>query len=355
MEGSMAVTGLGLAATKTGGTRRLPRLEKVTIALLVLLAGILIFLPGRAAGVLTSAQAALIHNLPFIVLAVALAAAVKASGAESLIARFTVGKEGRMVVLMAVFGALTPFCSCGVIPIIASLLAAGVPLAPVMAFWMSSPLLDPNQFIITAGELGLAFAIARACAAVGLGLLSGFATLALMRTVGIANPLRFKVTITGANWFDPAAAAAPKWRFWEDDARARVFLVHAVATFWFLARWLSLAFLIEGLMIAFVPPELIASWLGAGGAGEIPLAALIGSAIYLNAFAAIPLVSGLIKLGMSPAAALTFLLAGAAMSIPASMAVWVVVTRKVFVLHLALAMTGAVLAGYVYAALLVLK
>jgi uncharacterized membrane protein YraQ (UPF0718 family) len=108
-------------------------------------------------------------------------------------------------------------------------------------------------------------------------------------------------------------------------------------------------------MIAFVPPTLIASWLDTGGTGEIPMAALVGSVIYLNAFAAIPLVSGLIKLGMSPAAGLAFLIAGAATSIPASMAVWVLVAKKVFAWHLALAILGSLLAGYVYAAFLMLK
>lgn len=46
-----------------------------------------------------------------------------------------------MIVLASLFGALSPFCSCGVVPLIAGLPGVGVPLAPVMAFWLSSPLI----------------------------------------------------------------------------------------------------------------------------------------------------------------------------------------------------------------------
>lgn len=329
-------------------------IDGVTGAIIVLLVGLLAFVPEHATAVLTTAKGALLENLPFVILAVAIAAAAKATGAETLIAKATKGREGRMVLMFAVFGAVTPFCSCGVIPVIASLLAAGIPLAPVMAFWMSSPLMDPNQFMITAGELGLQFAIARALAAVGMGLLSGYATMALIRTFGLPNPLRFKVRIIGENMYAPGFAHERKWRFWEDDARSRIFLVYGVTTFWFLFRWLTLAFLLEGLMIAFIPQQLIASWLGAGGGADIPVAVALGSVIYMNAFAAIPLVSGLLKLGMSPAAGLTFLVAGSATSIPASMAVYALVTPRVFLWHLAMAIIGALLVGYAYAAFLTL-
>ena len=55
----------------------------------------------------------------------------------------------------------------------------GVPLAPVMAFWLSSPLIDPPALLITAGALGWDYAIAKTLAAVGVGLAGGFVVAAL--------------------------------------------------------------------------------------------------------------------------------------------------------------------------------
>src|SRR3546814_17716262 len=91
--------------------------------------------------------------------------------------------------LAALAGGLSPFCSCGVIPLIAALLAMGVPLSAVMAFWLASPVIDPSMFVLTAGVLGSEFALAKTLAAIGLGLFGGFVTLVLIRPGGTADPL----------------------------------------------------------------------------------------------------------------------------------------------------------------------
>ena len=335
--------------------RILRNVDGVLLTILLIPAGLYVIDPSQVSSLLVGAGDSLAKILPFMMLAITISSAARAISVESLIARAAVRREGYVVALFAVCGALLPFCSCGVIPVIASLLAAGIPLAPVMAFWMSSPLMDPNQFFITASELGWQFAIARAAAAVCLGLISGYATMLLMRTVGLSDPLRFKVKINGSNKFDPATTTELKWQFWKDRARSRIFVVHWAKTFWFLLRWLTIAFLLERLMIGYIPPATIASWLAVGGLTEIPIAGAFGALFYVNSFAAIPSVSGLIKLGLSPAAGLTFIIAGGLTSIPAATAVWVLVTRKVFVWHLALAIIGSLLAGYTYAAFLLLS
>jgi uncharacterized membrane protein YraQ (UPF0718 family) len=325
-------------------------IDVAIVALLVIPIGLYVFDPGQLFLVLRGVKNAVLETLPFMAIAVTAASTTLAIGAEGLIAKATAQREAIMVILFAVCGALMPFCSCGVIPVIASLLAAGVPLAPVMAFWMSSPLMDPNHFFITASALGWEFAVARAIAAVGLGLLSGYATMAYMRTIGFKQPLRVRIKITGANKYDRNSAAKIKWQFWKERERTQLFMRHWARTFWFLLRWLALAFLVEGIMVAYLPPMTIASWMAGRGAMEIPLAGALGAVFYVNPFAAVPLISGLIQLGLSPAAGLTFIVAGGLTSIPAAMAVWVLVRPNVFLWHLALSVVGALLAGYLYAA-----
>ncbi|MBR0965674.1 permease [Bradyrhizobium diazoefficiens] len=320
------------------------------IALILIPIGLLVADPTKLVPVLRGTKNEVLETLPFMAIAVTAASATLAIGAESLIARATSQREATMVILFAIAGALMPFCSCGVIPVIASLLAAGVPLAPVMAFWMSSPLMDPNHFFITASALGWEFAVARATAAVGLGLFSGYATMVFVRTIGFKNPLKVRVKLAGANRYDRNTTVAIRWQFWKERARSQLFVSHWIKTFWFLLKWLALAFLVEGLMIAYLPPMTIASWMHGRGAMEIPLAGALGGIFYVNPFAAVPLISGLIQLGLSPAAGLTFIVAGGLTSIPAAMAVWVLVRPKVFFWHLALSVVGALLAGYTYAA-----
>ena len=86
---------------------------------------------------------------------------LKASGAETLIAKAFTGNQLGMIVVAALLGGLSPFCSCEVIPFIAALLMLGTPLSAVMALWLTSPLMDPAIFLITAGTLGWDFAIAK--------------------------------------------------------------------------------------------------------------------------------------------------------------------------------------------------
>ena len=155
--------------------------------------------------------------------------------------------------------------------------------------------------------------------------------------------------------FLPTAAVPSSvvlWRFWTDAARAQRFLTTATSTGWFLVPWLAVAFAIESLMIAWLP---VGTWLGAGaGPLAVPLAVAIGIPVYLNSLAAIPLVSGLIDLVMSPATGLAFMLATSATGLPAMVALWALVKPRAFVLDLVFAITGAMIAGYIYAATLAL-
>jgi uncharacterized membrane protein YraQ (UPF0718 family) len=130
-------------------------------------------------------------------------------------------------------------------------------------------------------------------------------------------------------------------------------LTAATTTGWFLVRWLAVAYAIESLMIAWLPVGAVGTWLGAGaGPLAVPLAVAIGIPIYLNSFAALPFVSGLIGLGMSPATGMAFMLATSATGFPAMVAVWALVRPRAFALYLGFAITGAVIAGYAYAAAL---
>ena len=310
-----------------------------------------------ALGVLDAAQlpegvrfvaGALAGIAPFLVLAVAIAAFASASGADRLIARAFSGSPGRTVILAAVVGALSPFCSCGVIPLIAAMLRAGVPLAPVMAFWLASPIMDPEMFVLTAAGVGLGFAGAKTVAAVGMGLAGGIAVLALERAGGLRDPLADAARPGCGAGFDPRAPVSVRWRFWEDADRRERFVRDSLGTGGFLLKWLTVAFLAESLMMAYVPAESVAAVLGGDSAFAIPLAAVVGVPAYMNGYAAIPLISGLLEMGMSNGAALAFATAGAVSCIPAAIAVWALVRRSVFVLYLALGVGGAILSGFLY-------
>lgn len=339
------------AAPPARAAQALARLDRALLAVLLVLVGVAVAAPAQLVPTLEFTLDSLLSIGPFLVASVATAAWLRAAGADRSIARVFSAHPGKAIVLASLFGALSPFCSCGVIPVIAALLASGVPLAPVMAFWVSSPVMAPDMYFITAGALGFEFATAKALAAVGVGLVAGGATWALQRMGGFADPLRRQAC--GSCGAKALQGGELRWSFWREPARVALFREEAVKTTLFLGKWLLLAFVLESLMVAWLPAGLLATWVG-DNAAAIPLAAMIGVPAYLNGYAAVPVVAGLIQTGMAPAAALTFMVAGAMTSIPAAIAVYTLVRRRVFAWYVALALGLSMLVGYAYSAWLAL-
>ncbi len=294
------------------------------------------------------AVSALLHVTPYLLFSIAVAAWAGATGADNLIAKAFTGAPLVMILLGAIAGGLSPFCSCGVIPLIAALLAMGVPLSAVMAFWLASPIMDPSMFFLTAGVLGAEFAIAKTVAAVGLGVFGGGVVYMLSRGGALNDPLRDCVGNGGCGGAKVRAPKPVVWKFWAEEDRRAKFAKTAWNTTLFLAKWLFLAFLLESLMLAWIPAETVTKALGGNGVLPIITATLVGVPAYLNGYAALPLVGGLIEQGMAPGAGLAFLVAGGVTSIPAAMAVWALARLKVFALYVGLSLTGAFAVGLLF-------
>ncbi len=326
---------------------RLRPVDGAWLAIAAILATVAAVDVAQAEASVLFAANALVNTAPYILFAIVLIGVLKATGAEAVMATAFEGRETRMIVLAALFGGLAPFCSCEVIPFIAGLLAMGAPLSAVMAFWLSSPLIDPPTLLITAAALGWPFAIAKAGVAVLIGLFGGFAVKAAVAGGLFADPLRPR-TGGGCGCGPSPFSGRPVWQFWTEPRRRGVFLAESRANAWFLLKWLALAYLLESLLIAYIPAETIAGVVGGDGLLPVVLSALVGAPAYLNSYAAPPLVAGLVEQGMSLGAAMAFMTAGAVSSLPAMTAVFALVRAPVFAAYVGLGLTGAVAAGLGY-------
>jgi uncharacterized membrane protein YraQ (UPF0718 family) len=330
--------------------------------------------------------------LPFFLLSMFLSVMINMLDLSDAIRKAFAGREGLAVLLATAVGAFSPFCSCTVIPIIAGLLISGVPLAPVMSFWIASPTMDPEIFTLTVGILGWPLALSRLGASLALSLGAGYLTLLLCRLgyfsqilrVGVEQSAQMKtssccktqseappipVTLTVL----PAVACCstgkakaiavplpvlnpPAW--WESGVASvrsidwKVFARRMGDQSWRLGRWLLVAFILEALITMYVPQGTIASILGDRSPFAIPLASLIGVPLYLGNLSALPIVKGLLTQGMQPGAAIAFLLAGPVTTVPAMTAVWTVVRRPVFALYVGISLFGSMLLGFLVSVIL---
>ena len=343
---------------------------------------------------------------PYLLITIPLAVAVKLSGASRFINRALSAQPLVAIVLATIVGAFSPFCSCSVIPVVASLLIGGVPLAPVMSFWIASPSMDPEIFFLSVSTLGWELSLWRLGSTLVLSLAAGFITFFLTQRGWLGN----SILRTGANngpslgvrakeaWtsvvsrlsiqlsLQPrpvmAAAAAecstctvatsapatvvetetPQPESCSATATCGVqpsFGRRLLAETWvatlMVVKFMLLAYIMEALIVLYVPQEWIVSTLGADQPFVIVWAALLGVPIYTSNLAAMPLIGGLLAQGMSPAAALAFLIAGPTTTLPAMAAVAGLVTRRVFALYVGFALFGAIVAGYAYALAQVLQ
>ena len=305
--------------------------------------------------------------LPAFAISIALGALIRALQLDGLIRRAVETRIALAVLLATAVGAFSPLCACTVVPVINGLLYSGVPLAPVMSFWIASPTMDPEKFALTVSMMGWPLAVARMLATLVLSLGAGYLTMALTRGGMLAEVLKrpaarrplpiiaggSDVTTESTSCCAPAALACCATTPVSTAFAERLRSVHwptvvrqMAAESWRLGKWLLLAFILEAVIVRYVPQATIAGVLGQGSHFAVILAALIGIPLYLNNVAALPIVSALLAQGMQPGAAIAFLVAGPVTTVPAMSAVWGVVTRKVFALYLGTSLVGAVVLGW---------
>jgi uncharacterized membrane protein YraQ (UPF0718 family) len=308
--------------------------------------------------------------LPAFAVSIALAALIRALQLDGMIRRALDARVGLAVVLATAVGAFSPLCACTVVPVVNGMLYSGVPLAPVMSFWIASPTMDPEKFALTVSLMGWPLAVARLVASVVLSLSAGYLTIALTRNGLLGSDVlrrapqpttksRLPVIAGGSDAGAPSSCCGLAATSCCAAAPANTSLLQRLRTVhwptvarqmgtesWRLGRWLLLSFLLEALIVRYVPQATIAGVLGEGSRFAVVLAALIGIPLYLNNIAALPIVSGLLAQGMQPGAAIAFLIAGPVTTVPAMSAVWGVVTRRVFALYLGVSLIGAIVLGW---------
>jgi uncharacterized membrane protein YraQ (UPF0718 family) len=133
--------------------------------------------------------------------------------------------------------------------------------------------------------------------------------------------------------------------------RGIAFLTLCGRTALFIGKFIAVALLLEVVLLRYLPTTWIETAVGTSNPLSIPIAAAVGLPAYLNSHAAIPLLSGLLNLGMDRGAALAFLIAGPIASVPSLIGVMALVRLRAVALLLIAGFAGAVLSGYAFALL----
>ncbi|MHB1392915.1 MAG: permease [Clostridia bacterium] len=144
----------------------------------------------------------LIHNAPVLAFGILVAAAITVYVDPERLRQMLMKRAGVSITGSVAFGVFTPFCACGTMAVIVSMMTTALPWGPIMAFLTSSPLMSPDEFILYSGIINVKFAVALTVASVVIGICSGYITHFIEKnTKLLENQARFagKKTCCGSN------------------------------------------------------------------------------------------------------------------------------------------------------------
>lgn len=268
--------------------------------------------------------------------------------------RDSILRSGRYAIPVAVMiGMVSPLCACGILPIFITLAMIGTPLAPLMALLVTSPVMGPDAFFLTWSGLGAEWAIYKLIGAAVLGLGSGYMILLLERQGWLnSDMIQLKPLYRDDGTLAPAAeigAAAgvhvKRMQIVPRSNKLRFIFDRSLDAALFIGPYLLLAIVLEALMVTLIPVAWIKLLVGAKSFWSLLMAALIGLPLPTNQIPMIPILSGLLAMGIDKGAAFTLLLAGPVTSLPAMIALAAMFNRRLLIVFTLLGLGLSILMG----------
>ena len=233
------------------------------------------------------------------------------------------------VINAALIGIPLPLCSCGVIPTGISFYNSGASKGSSVSFLISTPQTGVDSIMVTYSLLGLPMAIVKPFIALFTGFLGGFLTNKLDRN-------RRKEEETRQNNIDNNDQA---------DRSLRGMLRYAFVEFLEdIAKWLVIGLLLAALIEVLVPESFFTAYLG-NEYLEMLLIMVAAIPLYVCATGSVPIAAILMLKGLSPGAAIVFLMAGPATNAATMTVIGNVFGRRTLILYLASIVIGAYFFG----------
>ena len=268
---------------------------------------------------------------------------IKSYISEDTMRRWVGGRGIASVSRAALFGAPLPLCSCGVLPAAIGLRRAGASKEATVSFLISTPETSVDSVAVTYALMGPLMAVYRPLAALVSAMVTGMMTAIVNNEAG-KEASSIKTTEASSSCChakedseknEAPACCSTEAEIRPEQNRIVSSLKYAGAELLDdISAWMAVGIVIAGAMLTFVPPDWLAQW--GHGLTAMLIMLVVGIPMYICAVASTPVAAGLILVGVSPGAALVFLLVGPATNI----AGLILITRE-----LGIKVTAVYLAG----------
>ena len=216
----------------------------------------------------------------------------------------------KSVLKAVLFGVPMPLCSCGVIPVAASLREEGAGKGAVSAFFISTPQTGIDSFVLTWTMLGMPLALVRLLAAYITGFIGGSAVNAMCPEENTPKPEEEKKCSCCCCHSSTPATKKRNWK------KAPYFILHYgfVKMLKSMSPSLMLGMLIAAFIQMILPENFGADFIGSKVWLQFIIVIVLALPLYVCSSASVPIAAALVLKGFSPGAALVFLIAGPGIS-----------------------------------------
>ncbi len=239
--------------------------------------------------------------------------------------------------IAALFGIVTPFCTCSAIPLFLGFVEAGVPLGATFSFLISSPMINEVALVLLIGTLGLKIAIIYIVSGLIIATLSGF----VVGKMKMENLLERSVLKNSAS-----LAYINLENNWQQ--RTDYAVTYTLGIFKKVWIYVLIGVAMGAWIHGYVPAELLVRWAGGNSWYAVPIATLIGIPLYSNAAGVIPLVGVLTEKGVAMGTTLAFMMAVTGLSLPEFIILKRVMRVKLLFIFGAVVAVGIIFTGYLF-------
>lgn len=252
----------------------------------------------------------LLESAPWLLMGYVIAGIINVMVPKQWINKYLGGEGPSYIVKAALIGAPLPLCSCGVIPAAMGIHRAGASKGATASFLVATPETGVDSISLSYALMGPIMAIARPVSAIVSAIVSGLSVSFLSRSESSISPSEApQKTSCCHKKNQPEQIAAPS------------FLVKLKSAIYYglytmlkdTLKWLALGLLGAAIIKTWVPDSFFTQW----GDGLLAMLVMVvaGLPMYICASASTPLGAGLMFAGVSPGAALVFMLTGPATNI----------------------------------------
>lgn len=240
------------------------------------------------------------------------------------------------MVLGALLGTITPFCSCSSIPLFIGFTSAGLPLGVTFAFLISSPLVDLASVMLLASIFNWTTALAYVIVGLVLAVIGGF-TISRLKLERYVEPFVYGTHL--------ADAALPELTRSDRLAFAREAVVDIVKKVWL---YVLIGVGIGAIIHGWIPGTFISAVLGYENPFAVIIATAIGVPMYADIFGTLPIAEALVGKGVGLGTVLSFMMAVTALSLPSMILLKKVVKTPLLATFFGIVVTGIVIIGYLF-------